>query len=367
MDYSNLTGGLRVQSQIPLDVKEYSLSEENLKNLGVSNNLAFTYSRGLIVYCAQEGTRWEWRQVKEGEENTGLLSEDFVYPDQVLSFGINYSLKPYNFFKYKVTGTQGERGERGEAGEQGIQGIQGIQGVRGEKGLGIDGTNGVNGRSAYQVALDMGFTGNENEWLLSLVGPEGPQGDNGDSSGSGIESVTDDGNIVVVVDNSDSLNPVIKFNGVIVDGNTIEGNGSVEEPLKIVSQSYSETEALTGDKWINGKPIYRKVFEVTSSITSTPSTINLLPINVDSIVNLYGSARLTTGNQVSTYVVNSVRALSGNRITTEAYRAKTDTKDDIRVAMTTHLDAPSNGGSISFTYESAPFTVILEYTKTNDN
>lgn len=28
--------------------------------------------------------------------------------------------------------------------------------------------NGVNGKSAYEIAVDNGFVGNENEWLLSL-------------------------------------------------------------------------------------------------------------------------------------------------------------------------------------------------------
>jgi len=35
----------------------------------------------------------------------------------------------------------------------------------------------LNGESAYQVAVDNGFQGTEEEWLMSLIGPQGPSGD----------------------------------------------------------------------------------------------------------------------------------------------------------------------------------------------
>jgi len=41
---------------------------------------------------------------------------------------------------------------------------------------------GTVGKSAYEIAVDNGFTGTEQEWLDSLVGPEGPQGDLADFS-----------------------------------------------------------------------------------------------------------------------------------------------------------------------------------------
>ena len=69
---------------------------------------------------------------------------------------------------------QGAPGQPGVAGPQGPQGEQGIQGPKGN-----DGQQGINGKSAYEVALDNGYTGTESEWLISLkgdVGPIGPQG-----------------------------------------------------------------------------------------------------------------------------------------------------------------------------------------------
>jgi len=95
---NNIPLGLKTQTQIPLDVKEYSINESTLSNLGQNNQLAYTYVKGLIVYCIEEGTRWEWKEVESGLENTGLISEDFTYPSGHIAFGINYSEKSFNFF-----------------------------------------------------------------------------------------------------------------------------------------------------------------------------------------------------------------------------------------------------------------------------
>lgn len=98
-NYSNITGGLRVQTQIPLDYKKYSPSELSLSNLGINNNLAFTYYDGLIVFCREERSFWEWKEVLDPPQGEKLLNEDFIYPDNVEIDGVEYSLKPFNFFK----------------------------------------------------------------------------------------------------------------------------------------------------------------------------------------------------------------------------------------------------------------------------
>lgn len=50
-------------------------------------------------------------------------------------------------------------------------------GVEGKKGA-----DGINGKSAYEIALDNGFTGSESEWLESLEGAPGSKGDDGKSA-----------------------------------------------------------------------------------------------------------------------------------------------------------------------------------------
>lgn len=64
-----------------------------------------------------------------------------------------------------------------QQGEQGPAGPQGEQGVQGEPG--VNGTNGVDGKSAYELAVDKGYTGTVEEWLASLVGEVGATGQAG--------------------------------------------------------------------------------------------------------------------------------------------------------------------------------------------
>ena len=45
--------------------------------------------------------------------------------------------------------------------------------------------DGAPGKSAYEIALEQGFKGTEQEWLASLIGPQGPKGDKGDTGPRG--------------------------------------------------------------------------------------------------------------------------------------------------------------------------------------
>lgn len=94
---SQIIQGLFIPTQLPLDPKSLSNSEEELKDLGVDNNLAYTYFEGLIVTCKQEKTQWMWRESLEGE--SGLLAVSFEYPVGIVVGETNYSGKKYNFFK----------------------------------------------------------------------------------------------------------------------------------------------------------------------------------------------------------------------------------------------------------------------------
>jgi microcystin-dependent protein len=66
-----------------------------------------------------------------------------------------------------------------------IQGPQGPQGEDGDKGddgadstvPGPEGPEGADGKSAYQIAVDKGFVGTEEEWLASLKGDAGKDAD----------------------------------------------------------------------------------------------------------------------------------------------------------------------------------------------
>src|SRR5690606_27273558 len=55
-------------------------------------------------------------------------------------------------------------GPRGPKGDDGLPGADGIDG--------LPGSDGTPGLSAYEVALENGFSGTEQEWLQSLIGTE---------------------------------------------------------------------------------------------------------------------------------------------------------------------------------------------------
>lgn len=52
---------------------------------------------------------------------------------------------------------------------------------------GKDGADGKDGKSAYQIALDHGFVGSEEEWLASLHGRDGIDGRDGVDGKDGID------------------------------------------------------------------------------------------------------------------------------------------------------------------------------------
>ncbi|MCH7396573.1 hypothetical protein MM236_01175 [Belliella sp. DSM 107340] len=67
----------------------------------------------------------------------------------------------------------------------GIDGKDGTNGIDGQDGL--DGTNGMDGLSAYQIAISNGFEGNESDWLESLKGKDGIDGLDGINGTNGTD------------------------------------------------------------------------------------------------------------------------------------------------------------------------------------
>ena len=73
------------------------------------------------------------------------------------------------------TGPQGEKGDKGDPGERGADGKDGINGTNGRDGVdgkdgknGQDGKDGADGKSAYQIWLDLGNSGSEQDFINSL-------------------------------------------------------------------------------------------------------------------------------------------------------------------------------------------------------
>lgn len=65
-------------------------------------------------------------------------------------------------------------GKNGSDGRNGNDGKNGTNGINGRNG-----SNGTNGKSAYQIAVDNGFSGSLSQWLDSLIGSKGDNGKDG--------------------------------------------------------------------------------------------------------------------------------------------------------------------------------------------
>lgn len=74
-------------------------------------------------------------------------------------------------------GEDGAKGDKGDKGDKGAKGDTGAPGENGKNGLnGENGKNGTNGLSAYEIAKAGGYTGTEEEWIVSLKGNPGENG-----------------------------------------------------------------------------------------------------------------------------------------------------------------------------------------------
>jgi hypothetical protein len=156
-----------------------------------------------MAASAQIGSSWraDWRNTA----NTGYLSK-FV-PSQptvdcfVVMIAKNAATMPgeptcYQFgpsfsLSGGVLNVPVTTGPQGPVGPQGPQGIIGPMGFTGDTGpAGPAGPTGADGRSAYQVAVDNGFMGDQASWLASLVGPQGPTGPTGAAGATGAQGPT---------------------------------------------------------------------------------------------------------------------------------------------------------------------------------
>ena len=177
-----------------------------------------------------------------------------------------------------ANGAQGPAGADGAQGPQGVPGVEGPQGIQGERGpvgpqgpqgeQGPSGQDGAPGKSAYEIAVEDGFTGNIQEWLESLKGdpgfspivsaeaipsgtrvtitdavsstvfdvmngeqgPSGAQGPQGESYTGSLMPLIGDNGIAVT---SNAGNAVVEISSVAHDA-TISGYGTHSSPLGVV-------------------------------------------------------------------------------------------------------------------------------------
>lgn len=142
-----------------------------------------------------------------------------------------------------------------------------------------------------------------------------------------------------------STAPIPSVDGAVVD--TLSGSSTTNAPsVRAVNEglldSYSTNEVKTNKKWINGKPIYRKVFTGTTPSTNYTKFVDIP--NLEKLVQGWGTVNIS-GNDTTIPFVN----LINNKYF--YFYASSD-------GIYTHFSAD--------TYGNKPFVFIAEYTKTTD-
>lgn len=106
------------------------------------------------------------------------------------------------------------------------------------------------------------------------------------------------------------------------------------------SNVYSTEETVIG-KWIDGKPIYRKVFTGTTATFSTYASETLISFYTEKIINAYGYI-IDSSNNIEHLVPSST--------------SKVLRRNESLIRLDTTLTELA----------SQPYTLIVEYTKTTD-
>lgn len=80
-----------------------------------------------------------------------------------------------------------------------------------------------------------------------------------------------------------------KANGAVVNTRNIESKKSNALSIEQMDKenTYSTEETFTGKYWIDGRPLYRKVYSVPE-ITPLGAWSEALPLNTNEIIKLYG-------------------------------------------------------------------------------
>ena len=342
-------------SNIPNGLSAYELAVQNgfdgslqdwLKSLSGKSAYQIAVDNGYT------GTESEWvKSVENNSQNTATIKSSYFSGDNLiikLSDGTEVNLGSVRGPKGAdgKDGANGVNGKDGSAGTKGADGKDGKNGADGQNGsdgtgvtsvyvddtnqfiinlsdgseinlgaiAGINGADGADGKSAYQVAVDNGFTGTEAEWLDSLKGADGVNGTDGTNGIDGTNGT--DGNDGVGIENisidTDGKLKIRLTSGTLLDLGVIKGtdgqNGTNGTDGKsayeiAVDNGYTGTEAewlasLIGANGIDG-----------TNGTNGTDGVGIDNINVDTDGKL--TVTLTNGNTVDLGVIKGEKGEDG--------------------------------------------------------
>lgn len=95
---NDILDGVFIAKQSPLDKKIVVTTLAELSTLGVDDVKAFTYYKAIKIIVQEDLSEWIWRPTELDEPESGLLTTDFTYPDNLIVRGIDYSNIAYNFY-----------------------------------------------------------------------------------------------------------------------------------------------------------------------------------------------------------------------------------------------------------------------------
>ena len=140
---------------------------------------------GMIFYVEEEGEFYFVKSLK-GKVVNGVTLPDAVIDKyealvdpEVIPGKSAYEIAVENgFMGDELAWLESLRGNEGPVGPMGPTGEQGPQGIQGERGY--------RGKSAYDIAKEYGgYTGTIDDWITSLKGETGPQGEKGETGEQG--------------------------------------------------------------------------------------------------------------------------------------------------------------------------------------
>lgn len=94
--YEAVVKGLYLEGMLPLDAKGVFSNLTLLKDLGENDKKAYTYYEYMKVLCQEDGNYYIWQEVDQNSE-IGVLENNFLYPNNVISDLIDYSNRYFNF------------------------------------------------------------------------------------------------------------------------------------------------------------------------------------------------------------------------------------------------------------------------------
>lgn len=99
----DISTGFETAGQFPLNYKGYFKTIAEMQDLGTSDAFAYKYYETMLASCVETNKQYIWREAEVGE--TGILVSHFIYPNGIISNGIDYSNREFNFFILVSTDT----------------------------------------------------------------------------------------------------------------------------------------------------------------------------------------------------------------------------------------------------------------------